>query len=66
MSRGGVGESGGDCLELSSLHKAAPLLGMLPQLNLFRFSPESQVDGATAIFLLSFFLSLFLSFFFFS
>ena len=36
MSRGGVGESGGDCLELSSLHEAAPLLGMLPQLNLFR------------------------------
>ena len=36
MSGGGVGESGGDCLELSSLHEAAPLLGMLSQLNLCR------------------------------
>ena len=36
MSGGGVGESGGDRLELSSLHEAAPLLGMLSQFNLFR------------------------------
>lgn len=57
MSGGGVGESGGDCLELSSLHEAAPLLGMLSQLNLFRTRAYATSSRKTSQIASSSFLS---------